>query len=198
MARDLKKGASENAHIVFIDEAGLMMDPLRRRGYAPRGDRPILTQLFGPRKKVSIIAGLSISPCNRHPNLYFQTLPDGSFRSANVADFLRDLLKHLRGRVIVVWDNGPMHKGQAMRDLLRDYPRLSIEHLPAYSPEFNPVEQLWSHLKYGHCANLIPESLDHLENDAIDFLIDTKYNGKLLQSYWEQTPLIDSMRNESP
>lgn len=173
------------------------MDPLRRRSYAPRGDRPVLTQLFGPRKKVSIIAGLSISPRTQHPNLYFQTLPDGSFRSTNVADYLRDLLKHLRGRVIVVWDNGPMHKGQAIRDLLEQYPRLTIEHLPPYAPEFNPVEQLWSHLKFGHCANLIPHGLDHLEDEALEFLIETKFNENLLQSYWEHTPLVDSMKNKS-
>ena len=107
----VKKGASEDAHIVFIDEAGLQLEPLRRRSYAPRGEQPVLRLRVGPRKKVSLIGAISISPRKQHHNLYFDTLPDGSFRSPNVAAFLRELLKHLRGRVIVIWDNGPMSSG---------------------------------------------------------------------------------------
>lgn len=145
MASHLKKRASENAHVVLIDETGLQLSPLRRRSWAKRGQRPILRQLAGTRKKVSVIGALSLSPKTYRPNLYFQTLPDGTFNSVNVAAFLRDLLKHLRGKVIVVWDNGSMHKGEAMRQLRQDFPRLSIEWLPPYAPELNPGPLKVSH-----------------------------------------------------
>jgi putative transposase len=51
--------------------------------------------------------------------------------------------------VLVVWDNGSMHKGEATRQLRKEFPRLNIELLPPYAPELNPVEQVWSHLKFG-------------------------------------------------
>jgi hypothetical protein len=188
-----KKGASENAHVVLIDETGLQLSPLRRRSWATRGRRPVLRQLAGTRQKVSIIGALSLSPKTHRPNLYFRTLPDGTFNSARVAAFLRDLLKHLRGHVIVVWDNGSMHKGDAMRQLREDFPRLTIEWLPPYAPELNPVEPLWSHLKFGHCANLIPNDLQHLDDEATDFLVETQFNPKLLHSYWAGTPLADAV-----
>jgi hypothetical protein len=179
--------------VVLIDETGLQLSPLRRRSWATRGRRPVLRQLAGTRQKVSIIGALSLSPKTHRPNLYFRTLPDGTFNSVRVAAFLRDLLRHLRGKVIIVWDNGSMHKGDAIRQLRQDCPRLAIEWLPPYAPELNPVEQLWSHLKFGHCANLIPDDLQHLDDEATDFLVHTQFNPKRLQSYWAETPLVDAV-----
>lgn len=197
MAGDPEKGASEHAHVVLIDETGLQLSPLRRRSWAKRGCRPWLRQLAGPRQKVSAIAALTISPKGLRRNLYFQTLVNGSFDSARVAAFLRDLLKHLKGKIIVVWDNGPMHKGPAIRELLKRNPRLTLEHLPPYAPELNPVEMLWSHLKFGHCANFIPRDLDHLDDEAADFFITTRFDPKRLQSYWKQTPLHHALRKRA-
>ena len=137
---------------------------------------------------------MTISPKTLRRNLYFQTLIDGTYNSARVAAFLRDLLKHLRGRIIVVWDNGRMHKGPAIRQLLKRNPRLTLEWLPPYAPELNPVEQLWSHLKFGHCANFIPDDLQHLDDEATEFLVETKFNTNFLHSYWSQTPLMDALR----
>ena len=156
-----------------------------------------MRQLAGTRQKISAIAALTLSPKSLRRNLSFQTLVDGTFDSARVAAFLRDLLKHLRGKVIVVWDNGPMHKGPAVRQLLKQFPRLSLEWLPPYAPDLNPVEALWSHLKYGHCANLIPRDLAHLDDEATDFLVHTKVDPPLLQAYWGQTPLAKSMRKRA-
>ena len=195
MARDRKKRAAANAHVVLIDETGLQLSPLRRRTWALRGVRPVLRQLAGTRKKISALAALTLSPHAFRRNLYFQTLVDGTFNSARIAAFLRDLLKHLRGKVIVIWDNGSMHKGPAIRKLLKEFPRLSLEWLPPYAPELNPVEQLWSHLKYGHCANLIPRDLDHLDDEATNFLVETKFNMPFLHSYWSLTPLDETIRN---
>jgi putative transposase len=191
MAGHPQKGASEHAHVVLIDETGLQLSPLRRRSWARRGQRPVLRQLAGTREKISVIGALSLSPKTYRPNLYFQTLRNGTFNSDRVAAFLRELLKHLRGKVIIVWDNGSMHKGEAMRQLRKDFPRLSIEWLPPYAPELNPVEQLWSHLKFGYCANFIPDDLQHLDDEALDFLIYTRVNPKRLQSYWDATPLAE-------
>lgn len=194
MARHPEKGADENAHVVLIDETGVQLAPLRRRTWAKRGCRPWLRQFAGSRQKLSAIAALTISPKTHRRNLYFQTLLDGSYNSARVAAFLRELLKQLSGRIIVVWDNGPMHKGHAIRQLLKRHPRLTLEWLPPYAPELNPVEQLWSHLKFGHGSNFIPDDLLHLDDEATEFLVETKFNPKFLHSYWNETPLINALR----
>lgn len=88
--------------------------------------------------------------------MYF-TFQQQNFTAVVVAGFLRKLLRRLRGQVVLLWDNGNIHKGPSMQRLRRDYPRLHIEWFPGYAPELNPVEHIWSDFK-GHSANALPRS----------------------------------------
>jgi len=165
------------------------MSPLVRRSYAPRGQTPLLVVPGGRREKVSVIAGLSLSPVARQLGLYFHSYPNQYINGKGTAGFLRDLLQHLRGRVIVVWDNGPMHKGPAICQVLADYPRLCVEWLPPYAPELNPVECLWNHIKYGQLANLTTDDVDTLDDLVMELLIDAKFEQARLRSFYAATPL---------
>jgi transposase len=78
-----------------------------------------------------------------------------NFTAMHVAAFLQELLRHLRGHVILLWDQGSIHQGPAIAKVQRANPRLQIEEFPAYAPELNPVEQLWNDFK-GHTANSLP------------------------------------------
>ena len=66
-----------------------------------------------------------------------------NFTAVDVANFLRMLLRHLRGPVILLWDGAPIHKGKVFLKLQRKFPRLHLERFPAYAPELNPVEWIW-------------------------------------------------------
>lgn len=156
LAAHQKKAALTGAHLVFIDESGFMLAPLVRRTLAPQGQTPILKCRGAHREKVSVVAALALSPKRGNIQLLFKTLPNGSFDGPAIAEFLRDLLRHLPGKVIVVWDNAGFHKGRAVRDVLSKHPRLTLEHLPPYAPELNPVEQLWNWLKWGRYCNYAP------------------------------------------
>ena len=67
--------------------------------------------------------------------------------------FLRDLLAHLRGNVILVWDRLNAHRSARVQVWRMVYPRLSIEWFPPYAPELNPMEYVWAHLKGHRLAN---------------------------------------------
>jgi transposase len=71
------------------------------------------------------------------------------------------LLRHLRGPLIVVWDNLNTHKGPPIEAMLRRNRRLRIEHFPAYAPELNPDEGVWNQLK-SRLANGQPDNQDRL------------------------------------
>jgi putative transposase len=184
-----KKGLAEHAHIVLIDESGVLLTPLVRRTLAPRGETPTLSVKGGRREKVSVIAGLSLSPVAQRLGLYFRTFPNAYVTTPDTADFLRDLLRHLRGRVIVVWDRGPIHRGDPIRRVLADYPRLTLACLPSYAPELNPVEQLWGHIKYGRLSNLAAPNADALDDLVTECLIDAKFDSNRLRSFYAATPL---------
>ncbi len=119
----------------------------------------MLTGDGGHRKKVSVIGAVSVSPAARRVGLHLATLPDGFFNAAQVVGFLRDVLRCLRGKVVVVWDRGQNHKGPLVRAFLGRNRRLWLEQLPAYAPELNPAEQVWCWLKYGRLANFVPADL---------------------------------------
>src|SRR5438445_13378239 len=80
---------------------------------------------------------------------------------AEVAVFLRAVLRQLRGHVIVLWDGGSIHKGPDVRALLTRCPRLHVEAFPGYAPDLNPDEFVWTHFK-ATLANGRPDNLDEL------------------------------------
>jgi hypothetical protein len=152
---------------VFIDETGFLLHPLVRRTWAPQGQTPILRMRLRHRCKVSTIGGLSISPKRRHLGWYLQFHPDQGIGQAEVIEFLRCLLRHLRGRIIVVWDNLGAHKGRELRTWLGRGKRLHLEFLPPYAPELNPNEYGWAYLKGGDLANYCPADGDQLHEAVV-------------------------------
>jgi putative transposase len=106
--------------------------------------------------RISALAALTVSAVRKQMGVYFR-FQQCNFTAVHVTDFLRDLLGHLRGNVVVVWDNGKIHKGPAMAQLRQDFPRLHIEWFPGYAPELNPVEQIWNDFK-AHAANSVPST----------------------------------------
>jgi len=66
--------------------------------------------------------------------------------------------------VVLIWDNLGVHKGKLVKDPCRRVPRLHLEYLPAYAPEFNPDEVVWRHTK-GRLANGCPV-------DRLDLALD--------------------------
>ena len=106
------------------------------RTWAPRGQTPVLQYHF-TWKVLSAAAG--ITWWNFYFRLYRRTI-----RGAEVVDFLGHLLRHLPGKLLVVWDGLPAHRGRVVKEFLAaQRGRLVTERLPAYAPELNPVEYTW-------------------------------------------------------
>lgn len=178
---------------MLIDESGFFLNPLVRRTWAPKGRTPVLTCFGRPRDKVSTIAALSVAPRRRRVGLSWRTDPEHYLDAAGVVAFLRDLLRRLRGQVIVVWDGGSNHKGPLVRELLSRYPRLHLERLPGYAPDLNPVETVWSYLKYGLMANFVPRHVRHLDRVVGAHLSELGERPALIRSLWNgsKLPFLD-------
>jgi transposase len=118
----IKRRARERgACLMLLDESGLLMAPLLRRSWAPRGHPPEIEQKTGHREKVSVAAGLWLSPRRDELGLACQTLIDGFFGSEETADFLDWVMRILRKPLTVIWDRGPMHQGDPIEDLVDDW-----------------------------------------------------------------------------
>ena len=129
------------------------------RTWGPRGETPQIRYRYR-HDRLSVISGLSVSPRRRRVGLYYQ-LHDHNIRAEETCAFLRDLLRHLPGHVVVLWDNGRIHKGPLIGRFCQDHPRLHLEHFPGYAPELNPDEGVWNQAKRA-LANGRPDTLAQL------------------------------------
>jgi transposase len=138
------------------------LTPTVRRTWAPRGQTPVVRH-WDRHDRVSAISAVSVSPRRRRLNLYMHLHP-ANLTQGEVCYFLRDLLRHLRGHVFVIWDRGPIHRGAAITQFCRRHPRLHVVELPGYSPELNPDEGVWAYAKR-ELANGCPTSTADLFQD---------------------------------
>jgi putative transposase len=175
-----------------------MMNPLVRRSWSPVGQTPVIASDGGTRRKVSVIGAITVSPVIQKLGFSFATSVDGYFDTAAVVRFLRTLLKQLRGRVVVMWDGGSNHKGPLMREFLSRNRRVRLERFPAYAPEWNPVEAVWSWLKWGRLANGVPETLEELDEWIVKCLMDLDADPELLRRLWERSDLPFPQRRTYP
>jgi transposase len=95
-----------------------------------------------------------MSSARKRVGLYIRFQKD-NFHAVDVGAFLRAFLRQLRGNVLLLWDQGKIHKGPEIRAILEAHPRLHTDFFPGYSPELNPPEFLWRNLKH-RTANGLP------------------------------------------
>jgi transposase len=163
MAGSKKNARRRKAWIFFQDESGVSERPSIRRTWAPKGETPVLIHSFNW-KKLSICAAIGYRWDGRRSRVFFQTRP-GSYDSDSLIGFLKDLRREMRGRkAILIWDGLPAHKSRIMTDYLQSQRHwLTMERLPGYAPDLNPVETLWGNVKGQELANRCAQDLTELD-----------------------------------
>lgn len=161
------------------------------RTWAPQGQTPVHRHRQGRRDKISVISGISVSPRRHRLGLYYLLFYD-NIGQDEVCVFLRGLLRHLRGPVIVLLDNSSTHKGAPIEQLLGQHRRLRIEHFPSYAPQLNPDEGVWS-LAKRKLANSCPNDVDELMDDILISIEDIRKSPEKLSGCIAQSELPFSL-----
>ena len=191
LASRKQNAARVGATLVFVDESGVLLIPSGRRTWAPRGQTPIL-RCWQRHDRISASSALTVGPQRQRLGLYFQ-LRDDNLKAPAVCAFLRQLLRHLRGRVIVVWDNGTIHTGPIIRALCATSSRQHLEAFPTYAPELHPDEGVWT-LAKGELANGRPDDRDVLRADLLASLARIGRSQRLLRGCVTQSDLPPFLR----
>ena len=174
---------------MFLDESGVLMAPLVRRSWAPRGQTPILYQRTRHYQKVSVIAALCVNPERNYARLFFRLHVDANINTAAVIGFLRHLSRELDGPIMLVWDRLQTHRSKAMRLFLARNQHIHFTLLPPYAPELNPVEYLWGYLKTNPLANFAPSDVDSLACRTWRHARSLQEKPSLLRSFIAHSPL---------
>ena len=170
--------------MLFLDETGLMLQPLVRRTWAPKGHRPVM-YCWDRHDRLSVIAGLTLTSARHHVGLYF-AIHDQNIKTDEVVEFIRDVRRQVRRPLMVVMDRLPAHRSAAKR-LIGD--GFEIEWLPGYAPDLNPTEALWSQTKYSDMANFVPHDTLDLEVEATFALETTQGDQRMLKSFFHAAEL---------
>lgn len=145
------------AILYFQDESNISLTAFLGKTWAPRGQTP-KAKVTGKRAGVSATSAIS-----RGGHLLFRLL-DKRIASREVIEFLEQMLKHHpRRHLVVVMDQAPPHTSKKTRSWVDSQRRLHTFYLPKYSPDWNPDEKVWNHLKHNELASHQAKTKDELK-----------------------------------
>ena len=82
-------------------------------------------------------------------------------------EFLRELNEVEQRAVLMIWDGLPSHRSRRMLDWIASQRHwLSVERLPGYAPDLNPIEYVWGNLKSEEPANLCSNTIAEVADVA--------------------------------
>jgi transposase len=153
-----KRALKEGRTIVFCDQSGFYLLPMVVRTYAPVGKTPILKENL-TRDHLSAMSAITLD------GKLYMIEQERSFKGEDAVRFLKHLMRQIPGKLLVIWDGSPIHRGGAVsRTFWRvERPRGATGAVALlYAPDLNPEERVWKHLKCVELKNLCCESLAEL------------------------------------
>jgi len=142
---------ASGAKIFFVDEAHFRADVELRSQWVLRGE-PALVDSTSPGygEKATYYSAV----CLETGEVEAMPVPGNTNAETSVA-FLQQLRAKHAEPLIIIWDNGPAHRGEAMRTYLATSDlHLLLVALPSYSPDFNPDEAIWDWVREEVTANM--------------------------------------------
>ena len=193
LAADKRAAADLGAWLCFEDESGQGLRPPTGRTWGRRGHTPVVKVTGAHNTRISLAALICVKPGCR-PRLIYRTHPGHrtsrrkGFTEADYARLLDAAHQQLGGPIVLVWDNLNTHTSRAMGELIAARLWLTACQLPAYAPELNPVEAVWSHLKRS-LANLAKRNLGQLAALIKTRLKRMQYRPGLIDGFLAKTGL---------
>ena len=127
---------------MFIDETWAKTNMTPIRGWAPRGEKLVARAPFGKWRTLTFLAAL------RHDRIDAPCVLDGPINGQKFAAWVEQaLVPTLSQGDVVIMDNLGSHKGAAVRKAIRSA-GAKLLFLPPYSPDLNPIEQVFAKLKH--------------------------------------------------
>ena len=136
------------------------------RTYAPVGKTPVLKENL-TRDHLSAMSAITLE------RKLYMIEQEKAFKGEDALRFPKHLMRQIEGKLLIIWDGSPIHRGGAVRDFLASGPsrRLKLEQLPCYAPELNPDEGIWKRARIRRAVNEpstvtlgVPSELLHTAN----------------------------------
>ena len=177
------RAKAEGAEIHWGDESGLRSDDVRGRGFAPKGQTPVV-RVNNKRHNLSVISTVTNKGQMRW------RIFDGALNTTILIDFLRRLIKGQTKKVFLILDNLRVHHAKPVKAWLAEHAdAIEVFYLPSYSPELNPDECLNADLKEGVTKRAPARSKKALKKAAVGHLRKLQKSPARVKSYFEHEPI---------
>lgn len=124
---------------------------------------------------------------------YFEVRESEGFKQKGLTRFIDNIVADSRDKILMVWDGAPSHTSTTVKSYLnaqnKDNPIVWLAQLPPYSPELNPIEQVWGILKK-RLANKFIKTTAELKKAVTDTLNEMKQDVQLIKSFFKNKDLI--------
>jgi len=175
--------------LIFWDEGNFSLAPIRGTTWCEVG-KPIELRETYSRQSQTGLGMITMTPVRQQLQFRF-TMFDGGMNTEMMIFFLT-MVHYYYGcnKVMIILDRLPAHLA-AEKYFERVHPHWFLfEYLPAYSPELNPVEQCWNHMKNVEMANFVPMCIEQLEEKACQAVNAINKEPKLLQAFFLHAKLL--------
>jgi transposase len=175
-----KAAKTECAEIQWGDETGLRSDDVRGRGYAPKGQTPVVLANAN-RSKLSVI-----STVTNKGQMRWKVF-SGALNAKILIGFMKRLVHGREKRVFLILDNLRVHHLKAVQEWLKkNADKIVVFYLPSYSPELNPDELLSADLKQRVTKAAPPRTKLALTRTAIGALHSIQKQPERVENYFGQ------------
>jgi transposase len=178
-----KLSIKESSRIFWVDETGITNKCNNTRGYAKKGQTPVLKEVG------KIIKRNMISAVSNKGEVLFECYQETMTQQLFI-QFLDRLQKQAKQKVIVIVDNLKVHHGKIVKEWLeQNKHKISLYYIPSYSPELNPDEYLNRDLKKNVNLNRMPRTEEELEVNIDQFMKNLQQNPERCQKYFHSSKI---------
>ncbi|MCL2000862.1 MAG: IS630 family transposase [Planctomycetes bacterium] len=184
-----KEAKERRALLFYADETSIAIIPTIGRSWSVPGVRPVVRVSGQRQRRVNVTGAV-----NRKGHLYFEMLAQNErFNSKMFIRFLKKMrVQFPKRNLTLIVDGASPHKAKIVKEFCAMNKWVRLEYLPAYSPEWNPSEEVWGHLK-GCCRNgSQSKDIPSLRRETRSMLRRTQKNKGKVESFFTKLDKLKS------
>jgi transposase len=174
----------EKADIYFGDAAHMRSDHHAGRTWGKKGETPVVLST-GARYRMSLISAVT-----SRGHMRFMIKETGGVNAEVFIEFLRRLMIGSKNRIFIIVDRGPAHVAKKTKAFVASLGgRLRLFYLPPYSPDKNPDELVWKHLKADTVGRTSITSFDDFKDKVRSSMLSLQRSPAKIRAFFQKPSL---------
>ena len=179
-----KMAKAQGADIYFGDAAHIRSDHHAGRTWGKKGETPVVTTT-GARHAMSLISAISSKG-----HMRFMVKASGGVNADVFIEFLKRLLTGETRKIFLIVDRGPAHRAKKTKAFVETLAgRLKLFFLPPYSPDRNPDELVWKHVKADTVGRMVVTGKEDFKTKVVSSLRSLQRNPRKICSFFQKPSL---------